>query len=228
MTRFDSSDPQAATDHDLVDRFKRGDEQAFVQLMVRHERRVYNLAYRMLGRAEDARDATQDAFLSCYRSLRRFRGDAAFSTWLHRVAVNACYDLLRRRTPATSLDDALVEPAPAPDHADRAATAADVQQALLAVPSDFRTVLILFEVQDMSLEEISATLEVPVGTVKSRLHRGRVALGRALGSPGGRASSFVEGTDETAARPAERATPARSQSGGEPAAPAAPSNPPNP
>ena len=168
------------SDQELVTRFQKGDEGAFALLMRRHERRVYNLAYRVLGGPEDARDATQDAFLSCFRNLASFRGDAAFSTWLHRIAVNACYDLARRRKPAMSLEEELVERAPTADHADRAAAAADVQRALLEIPMDFRIVLILHELQDQPLDEIAAALDVPVGTVKSRLHRGRVALGRVL------------------------------------------------
>ena len=157
----------------------------FAVLMERHERRVYNLAYRMLGSPEDARDATQDAFLSCFRHLAKFRGDSSFSTWLHRIALNACYDALRRRRDTTSLEDRTVDPMPVADHADRAAAATDVQRALLGVPPDFRAVLVMHELQDLPLEDIAATLGLPVGTVKSRLHRGRVALGRILS--GGRA-----------------------------------------
>ena len=170
------------SDQDLVKEFQSGREEAFVRLMSRHEKRVYNLAYRMLGRAEDARDATQEAFLSCFRHLGTFRGDSAFSTWLHRIAVNACYDLLRRQPPASAGLDSWPEAAPAPDHADRAAAAADVQRALLAVPPEFRAVLVMHELQDLPLEEIASALQIPVGTVKSRLHRGRVALGRTLGA----------------------------------------------
>src|SRR5438093_1619782 len=92
-------------DAELVRRARGGDEQAVARLMQRHERRVYNLAYRMLGNAEDARDATQDAFLSCFRHLDRFRGESQFATWLHRIAINACYDSLRRRHDTKSLDD---------------------------------------------------------------------------------------------------------------------------
>jgi RNA polymerase sigma-70 factor, ECF subfamily len=177
VTRPQPPDP---SDGDLVSRFQSGDEAAFVILMQRHERRVYNLAYRMLGGPEDARDATQDAFLSCFRHLPTFRGDAAFSTWLHRIAVNACYDMVRRRKPVTSLEEDLVEPPATPDHADRAAASADVQSALLRIPPEFRVVLILHELQDLPLEDVARVLEIPSGTVKSRLHRGRVALGRAL------------------------------------------------
>ncbi len=169
-------------DAELVARASRGDEPAFAELVRRHERKVYNLAYRMLGREEDARDATQDAFLSCYRRLSSFRGDAQFSTWLHRIAVNASYDLMRRRKGVLLGQDELPEPPPQPDHADRAAAAVDVQRALLAVPVEYRAVLVLHDIQGHAYEEVADILDVPLGTVKSRLHRGRAALGRVLGA----------------------------------------------
>jgi RNA polymerase sigma-70 factor (ECF subfamily) len=156
-------------------------------LVERHERRVYNLALRMTGREEDAKDATQDAFLSALRKLRSFRGEAAFTTWLHRVTVNACYDLLRKRQRTPLLHERSEdepgrrpEPAPAPDQR-TTPRSRHVQRALLQVPEDFRVVMILHDVQDLPHEEVAATLGIPVGTVKSRLHRGRVALARALG-----------------------------------------------
>jgi len=176
-------------DEDLIRRYLDGDVQAFGTLVERHERRVYNLALRMTGREEDARDATQDAFLSALRKLKGFRGEAAFTTWLHRVTVNACYDLLRKRQRAPLLherppDEGPPRPEPAePDHADTVDLSVDVQRALLEVPPDFRATLILCDVQDLPYEEAAAILGVPIGTVKSRLHRGRVALGRALGVP---------------------------------------------
>jgi RNA polymerase sigma-70 factor (ECF subfamily) len=217
FARRDSGEP---SDGDLVRQFQSGREAAFVQLMTRHERRVYNLAYRMLGRTEDARDATQEAFLSCFRHLESFRGDSAFATWLHRIAVNACYDILRRRPPVTSSLEDRPEAAAAPDHAEQAAGAADIQRALLAVAPEFRAVLILHEVQDIPVEDIAAALDIPVGTVKSRLHRGRVALGRALGGDprGGRVAASEVG-------PADGH---RLVSPLEPRPAAAPSNPPIP
>ena len=129
-----------APDRELVRRSAEGDRFAFAQLVRRHERRVYNLAYRMLGREEDARDATQDAFLTAMRKLSSFRGDAAFTTWMHRVTVNTCYDLLRKRKrePTFELPD---EPDAGPRHADHAETTAisvDVRRALLEVPFEFR------------------------------------------------------------------------------------------
>jgi len=168
------------TDEELIALFRDGDPSAFEELVKRHEQRIYNLCLRMLGKPEDARDATQETFLAALRRLSGFRGDSRFSTWLHRVAVNSCYDTLRRRQrrPEEALPD---EPGPAPgDLAESAAEAVDVRQALLRIPEDFRTVLILHDVQDVGYEEIAEILGVPVGTVKSRLHRGRVAMGQLL------------------------------------------------
>jgi RNA polymerase sigma-70 factor (ECF subfamily) len=168
------------TDGELVDRFQGGDQGAFGILMARHERRVYNIAYRMLGRAEDARDAAQDSFLSCFRHLGSFRGDAAFTTWLHRITVNACYDALRKRPADPASLDEIPEPAPAGDHADQAVAAVDVQRGLVQVPLEFRGVLVLCDIQGLPYEEAARILQVPTGTVKSRLHRGRLALARIL------------------------------------------------
>jgi RNA polymerase sigma-70 factor, ECF subfamily len=175
-----------ARDEDLVRRYLSGDRAAFAALVERHERRVYNLALRMTGREEDARDAAQDAFLTVLRKLSSFRGEAAFTTWLHRVTVNACYDLLRKRQRAPLLergedDLPALEPPPAPDHADASSLSMDVQRALLQVPEDFRAVMILHDVHDLRQEEVAAIVGVPIGTVKSRLHRGRIALARAIG-----------------------------------------------
>ena len=172
-------------DEDLVRRYLSGDRTAFAALVDRHERRVYSIALRMTGREEDARDATQDTFLTVLRKLSTFRGEAAFTTWLHRVTVNACYDLLRKRQRAPLLerddeDRPAPEPPPAPDHAGSSALAIDVQRALLRVPEDFRVVMVLHDVRDLPQEEVAAILGIPVGTVKSRLHRGRIALARAL------------------------------------------------
>jgi RNA polymerase sigma-70 factor (ECF subfamily) len=170
------------SDSQLIDRYLLGDQAAFSALVNRHERRVYNLAYRMLGREEDARDATQDAFLSALRSLSSFRGQAAFTTWMHRVTVNACYDILRRRgrepTQLEPIGETDVHAAP--DPTSDVATAVDVQRALLQVPAEFRAVLVLHDAMDLGYQEIAEALGVPVGTVKSRLHRGRVMLGRLL------------------------------------------------
>jgi len=177
----------AERDSSLVRRYLQGDAAAFSALVQRHERRMYNVALRILGRDEDARDATQDAFLTALRKLDQFRGDAAFSTWMHRVTVNACYDILRKRARqpmlhAVTEEGFAPEPGPPiPDHADRVAGTTDVERALAEVAMEFRVVLVLHDVQDMAYEDIARTLEIPLGTVKSRLHRGRVALAQAMG-----------------------------------------------
>jgi RNA polymerase sigma-70 factor (ECF subfamily) len=167
-------------DEELVRRYLRGDRPAFTALMERHERRVFNLAYRMLGRPEDAADAAQDTWVICLQKLSGFRGGSAFTTWLHRVTVNVCHDALRKRARERPAEEEEVEPAPVPDPTEASAAALDVQRALLAVPEDFRAVLILHDVQGVPYEEIAEALGAPLGTVKSRLHRGRVALARAL------------------------------------------------
>lgn len=174
-------------DQDLIDRYLAGDADAFAVLVRRHEGRVYGLCLRVLGNPDDAADAAQDALIVVARKLGSFRGDARFTTWLHRVTMNVCYDHLRaaKRRPAVRrlADDGPVQELgdPVADHADEVAGTRDVAAALARVPEDFRVALVLADVQDLAYEEIAKILDVPVGTVKSRVHRGRVALARVLG-----------------------------------------------
>jgi RNA polymerase sigma-70 factor (ECF subfamily) len=138
---------------------------------------------------EDASDATQDAFLTALRKLDQFRGEAAFTTWMHRVAINACYDVLRKRKRQPMLRlatdherDGEQDSGPqVDDHAEAVAAGLDVAQALAKVPEDYRVVLVLADVEDLPYDEIARTLDIPIGTVKSRVHRGRIALARAMG-----------------------------------------------
>ncbi|MGZ5292977.1 MAG: RNA polymerase sigma factor [Actinomycetota bacterium] len=172
----------------LLRRARDGDTAAFGELVERHQSRIYAVCLRILADPEEARDAAQDAFITAFRKLAQFRGDAAFTTWLHRIAVNACYDELRRAkrrpmlhtvTPAD--DDRAPEPGPpSADHADEVAGTLDVTKALAAIPDDFRIALVLADVEDLPYDEIARVLEVPVGTVKSRVHRGRIALAKEL------------------------------------------------
>lgn len=168
------------SDEALVERYLRGDRGAFAQLVERHERRVYNLAFRMLGRREDADDAVQDTFVTCLRKLSSFRGASTFTTWLHRVTLNVCYDALRKRGRERPEEEAPERAAP-DDPASEAVAAVDVHQALQRVAEDFRAVLVLHDIQGRPYEEIAEAIGVPVGTVKSRLHRARLALAEALG-----------------------------------------------
>jgi RNA polymerase sigma-70 factor (ECF subfamily) len=177
----------APTDHALVRRFLDGDRRAFDELVERHRARVFRVCLRIVGDPEDALDAAQEAFVAAFRTLDRFRGDAAFTTWLHRIAVNASHDVLRRRARAPHLavvgphEDAPAPEPPLPDHAEAVVGRLDAAAALARIPEEFRAALVLADVEDLPYEEIAAILGVAVGTVKSRVHRGRVALARAMG-----------------------------------------------
>ena len=203
------------SDEELVRRYLKGDGDAFSLLVKRHETRVYNVCLRILGNREDARDATQEAFLTAIRKLSQFRGDAAFTTWLHRVAVNTCYDALRKRKRQPMLhlvadDDRQGEAEPGPpepDPADALAAGMDVARALSKVPEDYRIALVLADVRDLPYEEIARVLDVPLGTVKSRVHRGRIALARALGLDVGRQGEAASAEPEGRLEP-DRASPA--------------------
>ena len=176
--------PRGAPDGELVRRFLAGDAGAATDLITRHERRVYAVCLRVLGNPDDAADAAQDALLAMIRKLDGFRGEAAFTTWLYRVAMNVCYDHLRRakRRPVLRRDEDAPAPEPAlDDHADAVAGAHDVAAALARVPEDFRVAIVLADVHDLPYDEIAKVLDLPVGTVKSRVHRGRIALAKALG-----------------------------------------------
>ena len=176
--------PRGAPDGELVRRFLAGDAGAATELITRHERRVYAVCLRVLGNPDDAADAAQDALLAMIRKLDGFRGEAAFTTWLYRVAMNVCYDHLRRakRRPVLRRDEDAPAPEPAlDDHADAVAGAHDVAAALEQVPEDFRVAIVLADVHDLPYDEIAKVLDLPVGTVKSRVHRGRIALAKALG-----------------------------------------------
>lgn len=175
-------------DEELVRRFLAGDAGAFTILVRRHQVRVYSLCVRVLGGADEAADAAQDTFLTIFRKMSQYRGEAAFTTWLHRVTVNACYDVLRKRRRQPLLrsvvadDGSLAEVGPpVADHADEVAGTRDAALALAAVPEEFRVALVLADIEDLPYEEIARVLDVPVGTVKSRVHRGRLALAKAMG-----------------------------------------------
>jgi RNA polymerase sigma-70 factor (ECF subfamily) len=173
-------------DRALVERYARGDGRAFDEIMQRYEHRVYAIALRMTGNPEDARDAMQDAFISALRALRSFRGDAQLSTWIHRVAVNASLDVIRRRSRRQSRsleeahDHASEEPGP-DEAAARASRAAEVHRALQRISGEHRAVLVLHDLQDLDYAETAAALDIPVGTVKSRLHRARLEMAQILG-----------------------------------------------
>ncbi len=174
---------KVSEESDLIARSVGGDLEAYNQLVGVYQDRVYQVAYRVTGNHEDAWDAAQEAFVHAFRSLARFRGAAAFSTWLHRVTVNAALDLVRRRPPQPSVPLETVVMSGGHEPADAAARA-DVQRrihrAIAALPVDQRVVVVLRDLQGLAYEEIASVLRLPMGTVRSRLSRGRETLRRQL------------------------------------------------
>jgi RNA polymerase sigma-70 factor (ECF subfamily) len=168
---------------------QKGDVAAFNQLVRAYQAPVYRTAYRVLGDAASAQDATQDAFISAYKHIRTFRG-GSFKAWLLRIVTNACYDQLRvkQRRPAASLDAMLLDPDnPAPgldravtespqDFAERQELGATIQRGLATLPHDQRMTLVLVDIEGLSYEDAADALATNVGTVKSRLSRARAAL----------------------------------------------------
>jgi len=167
----------------LVARAVGGDTTAINDLLRLHYDRLYSLCLRMTGNEADALDACQEALLAVVRGLPSFDRRSAFPTWAYRVTTNACLDELRRRRrrPIASVDDmAAIEHRDLPEHA---AERLDVQAALNRLPPEFRAAVVLRDLTGMSYEDISATLGIPPGTVRSRIARGRAALADHLGAP---------------------------------------------
>jgi RNA polymerase sigma-70 factor (ECF subfamily) len=171
----------------LIAAARRGDAQAFNKLILQRQTLVYNVAYRVLHDSDAAADATQDAFISAFRALKGFRG-GSFKAWLLRIVTNACYDQLRaaKRRPSTSLDDMLVDPdhsatlmdeAELPeDYALRQDLGRAIQHGLDSLPPDQKLTVILSDIQGLSYDEVAEATSVSLGTVKSRLSRGRARL----------------------------------------------------
>ena len=171
----------------LVAAAGKGDVRAFNQLVIRYQSIAYNLAYRILGDEDAASDATQDAFVSAFKAVARFRG-GSFKAWVLRIVTNACYDQLRvrRRRPTSSLDDLdgeadhtpyLLDPAERPDElVSRRELDTVIQAGIMTLPIDQRSVLVLSDLQGMDYQEIAQVTGLALGTVKSRLSRGRAKL----------------------------------------------------
>ena len=163
---------------------KSGDQAAFGHLVEAYQKRVYALTVRMCPTPELAEEAAQETFLAAWQGLPFFRGDSAFSTWLYRLASNACVDLLRKegRHQGPSLDDETVaadmaDPAPTPEKAaEHKELRAQIEAGLRALTPEHREVLILRELQQLSYDEIADALSLDLGTVKSRISRGRRQL----------------------------------------------------
>lgn len=183
-TPLASAEGAEAADSALVARTLGGEPAAFGQLVVRYQDRLYNSLLRVLGSAEDARDAVQDAFVQSFVKLDTFRGSSAFYTWLYRIAFNQAMSHARRQRPTRSLDDDRadcgrepVDGGPLPEtRLDQSERAVQVQRALAELSAEYRTVIVLREMDGCKYEEIAEILELPVGTVRSRLFRARLEL----------------------------------------------------
>jgi len=169
------------TDEKLVELAVSMDSEAFGEIVKRWERKIFALCFGMLGREDDARDAVQETFIAAYKNLANFRGDAKVSSWLHRIAVNQC--LTTKRRAKTRSEDFLDEETNeedrvfvAPSHLSPLRTAEQnerlfyVRQAVTSLPTDLRQVIVMKEFEDMTFQEISETLELPLSTVKSRVY----------------------------------------------------------
>ena len=169
----------------LIDRYLGGDIEAFNDLMEAHEDRVFAICLRMLRDREAALDVTQDTFLTVFRKVDRYKATAAFSTWLYRVTVNTCYDYLRRqkRKQADRLPEThdVADPS-SQDKFEAVDVRPQIEAALAGLSLDFRTAIVLVDLQGMSIEQASGTLQVPTGTIKSRLFRARKQLSQSLGN----------------------------------------------
>jgi RNA polymerase sigma-70 factor (ECF subfamily) len=176
---------RADLDIALIDRYLRGDIEAFNDLMEAHEGRVFAICLRMLRDREAALDATQDTFLTVLRKVDRYRATAAFSTWLYRVTVNTCYDYLRRqkRKQADRLPETHDVPDPSSqDEFDAIDVRQQIEEALDDLNPEFKAAIVLVDLQGMSIEQASGALQVPTGTTKSRLFRARKQLSQSLGN----------------------------------------------
>ena len=174
-----------AEERRLIDRSAAGDHEAFRQLVIRHHRLVINVAFRALGELSLAEDVAQEVFLKVYKALPGYRHEKPFKHWLHRVAANAVTDALRRRRPVVSLDGMEQPPASRESDPLDVATRHDLQravrQAIASLPSHYRDTIALQAFGELTYDEIAKTLDIPVGTVMSRLNGAKRLLRERLG-----------------------------------------------
>jgi RNA polymerase sigma-70 factor, ECF subfamily len=183
------------TDEELVARSKGGDTESFNHLVQRWERPIFALAYRTLGREEDARDVTQETFLRAFRALSGFKGDAKFSSWLYRIAVNLCRDWARkeRRAPVVAVPQGVnleqlaaerQQTVSVEDLAARAELSRGVATAMERLPAEQRTAIILKEYHGLTFQEIADMMNCPLSTVKTRVYQGLTLLRHHLAEQG--------------------------------------------
>lgn len=178
----------SGTDSELIVLVLSGNRAAFDQIMRNHEDKVFSVCLRIMGEREKALDATQDTFLTVFRKAGQFKGNSALGTWIYRIAVNTCYDHLRKskRRRADPLPDHIdpLDPT-AEDAFTSVEMRPEIQKALAELPAEFRAAVVLSDIEGMSLPDAAQILGVPLGTVKSRLFRGRRILANRLGNQTG-------------------------------------------
>lgn len=192
--------PEHRSDESLVSAFVAGERSAFDELVRRHEDRLFGLALRMTGNRTDALDATQDAFVAAFRRAASFRGDAAFGTWLYRIAINSSQDLLRKRgrNLVAEADEAESPERSADERVEDSVVARlDVARALAALPDEYREAVVMHDLGGVPYEEIAYLTGAPMGTVKSRISRGRRQLAQLLEHPGAEMSSNQQNPEPT-------------------------------
>ncbi|WP_419882675.1 RNA polymerase sigma factor SigW [Peribacillus sp. B-H-3] len=172
----------------------KGDQNAFSEIVELYKDRVYQLCYRMLGNSHEAEDMAQEAFLRAYINIRSFHIQMKFSTWLYRIATNLCIDRIRKKKPDYFLDAEVAgtegldlysqiasESSNPEEELESMELRKTIQEEILKLPEKYRSAIVLKYIEELSLKEISEILDLPVGTVKTRIHRGREALRKQLG-----------------------------------------------
>ena len=183
MSPSRAADPQQRSDLDLLESFLGGDNDAFSRLMERHEDRIFGLCLKMLHNRSDALEASQEIFITAFRRAASFRGDSAFGTWLYRIGINHCKDVLRKRKELLLESDQLeIEHLDTRQRGidDAAALRLDLSRALAELGDDYREAVVMHDLGGVPYEDIATLTGVPVGTVKSRISRGRRQLARLL------------------------------------------------
>jgi RNA polymerase sigma-70 factor, ECF subfamily len=171
----------------------KGDQDAFAEIVEIYSNSIYQLGYRMLGNRHEAEDIAQEAFIRAYVNIKSFNQDLKFSTWLFRIATNLCIDRIRKKKPDYYLDaevsgtdgltmySQLASDSPLPEkELESLELQESVQKEILKLPEKYRSVIVLKYIEELSLNEISEILDLPLGTVKTRIHRGREALRQQL------------------------------------------------
>lgn len=175
--------------NNLVSQVKSGNQEAFEGLVEIYKDKIYRLCYRMVGDRHEAEDLAQEAFIRAYINIQKYSGSYKFSTWLYRIATNLCIDKLRKKKPDYSMDAEMpgtegatlyhqvagTDPLPE-EEIEEKEKSDHLQQEIMKLPEKYRTAILLKYIEDLSLEEISSVMDLPVPTVKTRIHRGREAL----------------------------------------------------